>query len=88
MKRRVLQLLESAESALRETLHGHDLDPTAREHMERALSHTREAYIATNEIGKARSVQHLVRDLESVERLLVTVSKPQQLPVTTTSIHV
>ncbi len=69
MSRLVLRELDNAEQALRQNLHRHDLDPTAREHMERALSHVREACIATNEIGKARSVQQLVCDVERVERL-------------------
>ena len=70
MSRLILEQLNDAESALRENLHRHDLDPTARAHMERALSHVHEAYIATNEVGKARTVQHLVGDLEKVDRLL------------------
>ena len=85
MSRLILEQLNDAESALRENLHRHDLDPTARAHMERALSHVHEAYIATNEVGKARTVQRLVGDLEKVEHLLKklqerarpeTVSKP------------
>lgn len=70
MSRLILEQLNDAESALRENLHRHDLDPTARAHMERALSHVHEAYIATNEVGKARTVQQLVGDLEKVEHLL------------------
>ena len=70
MSRLILEQLNDAESALRENLHRHDLDPTARAHMERALSHVHEAYIATNEVGKARTVQRLVGDLEKVEHLL------------------
>ncbi len=54
MSRLILEELNTAEQALRENLHRHDLDPTAREHMERALSHLREAYVATNETGKRR----------------------------------
>jgi hypothetical protein len=77
--RLILEELNNAEQALRENLHRHDLDPTAREHMERALSHIREAYIATNEIGKARSVQRLVGDLEKVERLTAKVRKRYHL---------
>jgi hypothetical protein len=73
MSRLILEQLNDAESALRENLHRHDLDPTARAHMERALSHVHEAYIATNEVGKARTVQHLVGDLEKVDRLLEKV---------------
>jgi hypothetical protein len=41
------------------------------------LSHTREAYIATNEVGKARTVQRLVSDLEKVERLTEKLRKRQ-----------
>jgi hypothetical protein len=70
VSRLILEQLNDAESALRENLHRHDLDPTARAHMERALSHVHEAYIATNEVGKSRTVQQLVGDLEKVEHLL------------------
>ena len=85
MSRLILEQLNDAESALRENLHRHDLDATARAHMERALSHVHEAYIATNDVGKARTVQRLVGDLEKVDHLLKklqerarpeTVSKP------------
>ena len=86
--RLVLQELNNAEQALRENLHRHDLDPTAREHMERALSHVREAYIATNEISKARSVRGLVGDLEKVERLTEKVRKRFQVGVAAKSIRV
>ena len=70
---RILELLNDAESALRENLHRHDLDAAARAHLDRACSHVREACIATNEIGKARTVQQLTRDLDAVERLLEKV---------------
>ena len=69
MSHRILQQLNEAENALRESLHRHDLDKTARAHMERALSHIREAYIATNEVGKARDVQQVVHDCEVFNRL-------------------
>ena len=68
---------------MRENLHRNDLDPTAREHMERALSHVREAYIATNEIGKARSVQQLVGDLEKANDIVAKVRRREK-PITTT----
>ena len=68
--RHILELLNDAESALRENLHRHDLDANARAHMERAASHTREAYIATTEIGKARTVQRLADDLDKADRLI------------------
>ena len=84
--RRILELLNGAESALRENLHRHDLDPTARSHMERAASHVREAYVATNEIGKGRTVRRLVSDLEKVDRLIQKVSHRETCKVK--SIHV
>jgi len=75
MSRYIFEQLDTADQALRENLHRNDLDPTAREHMERALSHVREAYIATNEIGKARSVQQLVSDLEKVNHIVAKVRR-------------
>ena len=84
--RRILELLDHAESALRENLHRHDLDSTARAHMERAASHIREAYVATNEQGKARTVRRLVGDVEKVERLMKKVSQRQIVNVK--SLHI
>ena len=78
MSRFILQELNTAEQALRESLHRHDLDPTARTHMERALAHVREAYVASNEIGKARSVRRLVGDLQKVGRLTEKVRTRHQ----------
>ena len=78
MSRHILEQLDTADQALRENLHRHDLDPTAREHMERAMSHVREACIATNEIGKARSVHRLVGDMEKVGHLLSKLRKQRQ----------
>lgn len=77
MNQGVLELLNEAGQALRTNLHRHDLDPTAHAHMERALSHVHEAYVATNEIGKARSVQRLVSDLTKVERLTAKLRQRQ-----------
>ena len=88
MSRLILEQLDTADQALRENLHRHDLDPTAREHMERALSHVREAYIATNEIGKARSVRRLVGDLEKVDHRLTNVRKQHQTSVSVKPIRV
>ena len=80
---RILELLDQAEFALRENLHRHRLDPTARAHMERACAHVREAFIATNEIGKSRSVLQLVHDCEVSEELLQNVRRqttPEVVP--------
>lgn len=83
----ILQCLQVAEDALRSNLHRHDLDEIARAHMERALNHTREAYVATNEIGKARTVERLVGDLEKVERLTERLRKRQPDGVVVKSIR-
>ena len=88
MSRHILEQLDIADQALRENLHRHDLDLTAREHMERAMSHVREAYIATNEIGKARSVQRLVSDVEKVGHLLSKLRKQQQPGITVKPIRI
>ena len=88
MSRHILEQLDIADQALRENLHRHDLDLIAREHMERAMSHVREAYIATNEIGKARSVQRLVGDVEKVGHLMSKLREQQQSCVTVKSIRV
>jgi hypothetical protein len=45
----LLGQLNAAESALRAGLHAHGFGNTARAHMERALAHICEAYIAINE---------------------------------------
>ncbi|MGI8967013.1 MAG: hypothetical protein ACR2H1_13130 [Limisphaerales bacterium] len=88
MSRHILEQLDTADPALRENLHRHDLDSTARGHMERALLHVPEAYSATNKIGKARSVQRLVSDAEKVDRLLSKVRKKQPPGVTVKPIRV
>ena len=73
MHRETKQLLKNlslAENALRENLHMHCIDETARHHMERATTHVREAYIAVNEPGRARSVPDLLNDIATGERLI------------------
>src|SRR5258708_29937674 len=62
--------LELAGTALRDNLHVHSLDQTARAHMERALAHIREAVVATDGGGEARSVEQLARQLAGFERFL------------------
>lgn len=61
--------LERSNDALRLVLHSHDIEEDSRAHLERARSHTAEAYIASSQPGMARSVGKLVSDLEKVERL-------------------
>ncbi|HWC58453.1 MAG TPA: hypothetical protein VHC44_02070 [Verrucomicrobiae bacterium] len=56
-RQELLDRLNAAESALRDGLHKHGFGSTAHAHMERALAHVREAYIAINEAKPVRSVQ-------------------------------
>ena len=88
MSRYIFEQLDAADQALRENLHRNDLDPTAREHMERALSHVREAYIATNEIGKARSVQELAGDLDKVNHIVAKVRRREHQSATSKRIRI
>ena len=66
----LLGQLTVAESALRVGLHTHGFGSTARAHMERALAHIQEAYVAINEINRARTVQQLVNDLIRVQQVM------------------
>ena len=74
-----LKNLALAEDSIRDNLHMHGIDPVAREHLNRAIAHVREAFIASKGIDEARSVQGLVRDLEGFERLLMQ-AKVQSAP--------
>ena len=76
----LLGQLNSAEAILRGNLHQHRVDPTARAHMERALAHVREAYIAISEAGRARTVDQLVNDFLLVERLSTQVRQQSTAP--------
>jgi hypothetical protein len=73
-RQRQLANLEIAEMALRDNLHVHSLDPAARAHMDRALAHIREAVVASECGGEARSVEQLARQLAGFERFLEFLS--------------
>lgn len=77
----ILRNLRAAEQSLQTNLHRSDLDANARAHMERSMSHLREAFIATNEIGKARSVQQMLADLTKVESLLQNIKRRREIGV-------
>ncbi len=74
MKNRLLANLQAAEDALRDNLHVHDVDATAAAHMQRALCHLCEAYIALDG-GRARSVEQLVSEQAGFERLMAAAFK-------------
>ena len=80
-----LDNLNTAQRALRRILHLHGVDTVARQHIDRALNHVREACIAVNEPGHARNVPKLVEDLAKVERLMEKLlPSPQNRPSVTT----
>ena len=62
--------LNAAEVALRMNLHDHLIDEKAKAHMERAISHVREASLSTSGDTRARTVDQLVTDLKKFERLV------------------
>ncbi|HWN96568.1 MAG TPA: hypothetical protein VNT99_16180 [Methylomirabilota bacterium] len=88
MNNLILEKLNSADEALRENLHRSDVDPIARSHMERALNHVREACIATSDIGKARTVQTMVRDLENTELLFSKIRNSHRLEAKSLKIRI
>ena len=73
----LLEQLTAAETALRNNLHTHGFGHTAHEHMERALAHIREAYVAINEAGHARTVQQLVDDLVRIQQVMDDAKRGQ-----------
>ena len=78
-RQELLGQLNAAESALRAGLHAHGLGQIARAHLERAMAHLAEAYIAINEISRARTVQRLVDDLVRVEQVVEEAQRRQFL---------
>lgn len=66
----LLGQLKAAEAAVRAGMHTHGFGSNARAHMERALAHICEAYVAINEPTKhTRSVQQLVDDLNRIQQV-------------------
>ena len=89
LRRTLLGQLQTADVNLRSGLHQHGMDAIVRAHLERALAHIREAYIAVNEQAKIRSVQELADQLIRVEQMQADL-RAQQTPADepSTSIHV
>ena len=65
----LLGQLKAAQSALRAGMHTHGFGCTARAHMERALAHIAESYIALTEPKNTRSVNQLVDDLNRIAQV-------------------
>ncbi|HEX4342617.1 MAG TPA: hypothetical protein VH255_04460 [Verrucomicrobiae bacterium] len=66
----LLSQLRTAEAAVRAGLHAHGFGNAAREHLERAMAHIQEAYIAMNEAKNVRSVPQLVDDLIRLQQIM------------------
>ena len=85
-QRQQLENLTRAEQCLRANMHAHGVDDNARAHMERAVAHIREAYVAISEAERARTVQELVAELVKVECLVEKLHR-KSAPVAAKSIH-
>ena len=66
----LLGQLRTAEAAVRAGLLAHGFGDAARVHLERARAHINEAYVAINEINRARTVEQLVNDLIRVQQVM------------------
>lgn len=66
----LLGQIRTAEAAVRAGLHAHGFGSTAREHLERAMAHIQEAYIAINEAKAVRTVPQLVEDLNRIQQVM------------------
>ena len=89
LRRTLLGQLQTADVNLRAGLHQHGMDAIVRAHLERALAHIREAYIAVNEQAKIRTVQELADQFSRIEQIQADL-RAQQTPAdeSSTSIHV
>lgn len=74
-RQELLRQLTTAESALRGGMHTPGFGKTPLDHMERALAHVREAFIAINETKAVRTVQQLVDDLNRVEQVVTEAKR-------------
>lgn len=66
----LLGQLRTAEASVRASLFAHGFGNAAREHLERAMAHIQEAYIAVNESKPVRTVPQLVEDLNRIQQVM------------------
>ncbi len=62
---------------MRAGLHAHGFGNAAREHLERAMAHIQEAYIAIHESKPVRTVPQLVNDLVRIQKMMAEVHQRQ-----------
>ena len=77
----LLGQLRTAEAAVRAGLHVHGFGDTARAHLERAMAHINEAYIAIHETKSVRTVPQLVDDLNRIQQLMDDVQRRRAKPI-------
>ena len=77
----MLGQLRTAEAAVRAGLHVHGFGDTARAHLERAMAHINEAYIAIHETKSVRTVPQLVDDLNRIQQLMDDVQRRKAKPI-------
>jgi hypothetical protein len=68
-RRALLGQLKFAETSLRASLQIRGFGNVTREHLERALAHIHEAYVAINELKPVRTVPQLVNDLVRIQEV-------------------
>ena len=66
----LLTQIRTAEAAVRASLHAHGFGNAARDHLERAMAHIQEAYIAIDEAKSVRTVPQLVDDLIRLQQIM------------------
>ena len=66
----LLGQIRTAEAAVRAGFTAHGFGNTAREHLQRAMAHIQEAYIAINESKPVRTVPQLVDDLNRIQQVM------------------
>lgn len=69
-RQELLGQIINAELALRKGLHIPGFGETVIAHLERALAHVREAYVAISETRQIRSVPQLVEDLNRIQQVM------------------
>ncbi len=78
----LLGQLTAAKDALQSRLNNtRGFGEIARAHMERAMAHICEAYIAINESKSVRTVQQLVDDLNRIQQVMDDVQRRKSLRI-------
>ena len=77
----LLGQLRTAEASVRAGLLAHGFGETARAHLERAMAHNQEAYVAINESKAVRTVPQLVEDLNRIQQVMDEARQRKLKPI-------